>query len=71
MKMFGSGISYLTVDLIGIWKSSDEHDFAEKRDRYALGKQVILCFSRPLFYVFRLGLWLMFTLQHNCATIVS
>ena len=34
MKMFGSGISYLTVDLIGIWKSSDEHDFAEKRDRY-------------------------------------
>ena len=34
MKMFGSGISYLTVDLIGIWKSSDEDDFAEKRDRY-------------------------------------
>ena len=34
MKMFGSGISYLTVDLIGIWKTSDEHDFAEKRDRY-------------------------------------
>jgi endo-1,4-beta-xylanase len=32
--MFGSGISYLTVDLIGIWKSSDEDDFAEKRDRY-------------------------------------
>ena len=34
MKMFGSGISYLTIDLIGIWKTSDEHDFAEKRDRY-------------------------------------
>ena len=34
MKMFGSGISYLTVDLIRIWKSSDEDDFAEKRDRY-------------------------------------
>lgn len=32
--MFGSGISYLTVDLIRIWRSSDEHDFAEKRDRY-------------------------------------
>ena len=36
MKMFGSGISYLTIDLIGIWKTSDEHDFAEKRDRYPL-----------------------------------
>ena len=34
MKMFGSGISYLTIDLIGIWKTSDEHDFAEKRDSY-------------------------------------
>lgn len=34
MKMFGSDISYLTIDLIGIWKTSDEHDFAEKRDRY-------------------------------------
>ena len=34
IKMFGSGISYLTIDLIGIWKTSDEHDFAEKRDRY-------------------------------------
>ena len=32
--MFGSGISYLTVDLIRIWKSSGENDFAEKRDRY-------------------------------------
>ncbi|MBO5570065.1 MAG: endo-1,4-beta-xylanase [Clostridia bacterium] len=32
--MFGSGISYLTVDLIRIWKSSDAHDFAENRDRY-------------------------------------
>ncbi len=32
--MFGSGISYLTVDLIRIWKSSREDDFAEKRDRY-------------------------------------
>ena len=32
--MFGSGISYLTVDLIRIWKSSSEDDFAEKRDRY-------------------------------------
>ena len=34
MKMFGSSISYLTVDLMNIWKSSNEHDFAEKRDRY-------------------------------------
>ena len=34
LKMFGSGISYLTVDLIRIWKSSDENDFAEKRDGY-------------------------------------
>lgn len=34
LKMFGSGISYLTVDLIRIWKSSGENDFAEKRDRY-------------------------------------
>ena len=32
--MFGSGISYLTVELMKIWKSSDENDFAEKRDRY-------------------------------------
>lgn len=32
--MFGSGISYLTVDLIRIWKSSNKDDFAEKRDRY-------------------------------------
>ncbi len=32
--MFGSGISYLTVDLITIWKSGGEEDFAEKRDRY-------------------------------------
>ena len=34
LKMFGSGISYLTADLIRIWKSSDENDFAEKRDSY-------------------------------------
>ncbi len=34
MKKFGSGISYLTVDLIRIWKSCDENDFAEKRDQY-------------------------------------
>ena len=34
MRMFGSSISYLTVDLIRIWKSSSEHDFEEKRDRY-------------------------------------
>ncbi len=34
MKKFGSSISYLTVDLIRIWKSSNEHDFAENRDRY-------------------------------------
>ena len=32
--MFGSCISYLTVDLMKIWKSADESDFAEKRDRY-------------------------------------
>ncbi len=32
--MFGSGISYLTVDLIKIWKSCGEEDFAERRDRY-------------------------------------
>ncbi len=34
MNMFGCGISYLTIDLIRIWKSSDENDFAGKRDRY-------------------------------------
>ncbi len=34
MKKFGSCISYLTVDLIRIWRSGDEDDFAEKRDRY-------------------------------------
>ena len=34
MKIFGSGVSYLTVDLIMICKSSNETDFAEKRDRY-------------------------------------
>ena len=34
MKKFGSGISYLTVDLIRIWKASSEQDFAENRDRY-------------------------------------
>ena len=33
-KMFGSCISCLTVDLMKIWKSSGEDDFAEKRDRY-------------------------------------
>lgn len=32
--MFGSAISYLTVDLIKIWKSCDESSFAEARDRY-------------------------------------
>ena len=32
--MFGSAISYLTVDLIRIWKSCSESEFAEKRDRY-------------------------------------
>ena len=32
--MFGSGISYLTVDLIRIWKSSNENNFAKNRDRY-------------------------------------
>ena len=34
MIKFGSGISYLTIDLIRIWKSSNEHDFAENRDKY-------------------------------------
>ena len=34
MKKFGSSISYLTVDLIRIWKSSNEDDFAENRDSY-------------------------------------
>lgn len=34
MKKFGSGISYLTVELIKICKSCNETDFAEKRDRY-------------------------------------
>ena len=34
MKKFGSSISYLTVDLIRIWQSSNEHDFAENRDHY-------------------------------------
>ncbi len=32
--MSGSFIGYLTVDLIGIRKSSSEDDFAEKRDCY-------------------------------------
>ena len=35
MKKFGSGISYFTVDLIRIYKSSSgAQDFEEKRDRY-------------------------------------
>ncbi len=34
LKMFGSGISYLTVDLINILKSGDENDFEQRRDRY-------------------------------------
>ena len=34
LKKFGSSISYLTVDLIRIWQSSNEHDFAENRDHY-------------------------------------
>ena len=34
MKKFGSGISYLTIDLIRIWKSSNKDNFAENRDRY-------------------------------------
>ncbi len=36
--MFGSSISYLTVDLIRIWKSGSEDDFAEERDRYLAGE---------------------------------
>ena len=34
MKKYGSGISYLTVDLIRIWKASDKNDFEENRDVY-------------------------------------
>ena len=34
MKMFGSAIGYLTVDLIRIWRSGGGRDFAENRDRY-------------------------------------
>ena len=34
VKMFGSSIRYLTVDLIEIFKSSRAEDFEEKRDRY-------------------------------------
>lgn len=32
--MFGSSISYLTIDLIKIWKNSNENNFAENRDKY-------------------------------------
>ena len=51
MKKFGSSISYLTVDLIRIWKSSSEHDFAENRDRYlAAENPPDACYYRQLDY---------------------
>ena len=34
MKKFGSGISYLTIALIKIWKNSNENNFEENRDNY-------------------------------------
>ena len=48
MKKFGSCISYLTVDLIRIWKSSDEKDFAEKRDQYLAAENTLdaSCYRR-------------------------
>ncbi len=52
LKKFGSSISYLTVDLIRIWKSSDEHDFAENRDRYlAAENPPDACYYRQLDYL--------------------
>ena len=51
MKKFGSSISYLTVDLIRIWKSSNEHNFAENRDKYlAAENPPDACYYRQLDY---------------------
>lgn len=51
MKKFGSAISYLTVDLIKIWKNSNENNFAENRDKYlAVKNPPDACFYRQLDY---------------------
>lgn len=49
--MFGSSISYLTIDLIKIWKSSNENNFAENRDKYlAVENPPEACYYRQLDY---------------------
>ena len=51
MKKFGSAISYLTVDLIKIWKNSNENNFAENRDKYlAVENPPEVCYYRQLDY---------------------
>lgn len=51
MKKFGSAISYLTVDLIKIWKNSNENNFAENRDKYlATENTPDACYYRQLDY---------------------
>ena len=51
MKKFGSAISYLTVDLIKIWKNSNENNFAENRDKYlAVENPPDACYYRQLDY---------------------
>ena len=51
MKKFGSAISYLTVDLIKIWKNSNENNFAENRDKYLTTENPPdACYYRQLDY---------------------
>ena len=52
MKKFGSGISYLTIDLIKIWKNSNENNFEENRDKYlAVENPPDACYYRQLDYI--------------------
>lgn len=49
--MFGSSISYLTIDLIKIWKNSNENNFEENRDKYlAVENPPEACYYRQLDY---------------------
>ena len=52
MKKFGSSISYLTIDLIKIWKNSNENNFEENRDNYlAVENPPDACYYRQLDYI--------------------
>ena len=52
MKKFGSSISYLTIDLIKIWKNSNENNFEENRDKYlAVENPPDACYYRQLDYI--------------------